>query len=62
QNIVLCDICPSWKSPISIAIENSDLLILMLQSEVSTTDVARILEIAPAMAKEHLLADESKGT
>ncbi|GJT69833.1 sulfite reductase [ferredoxin], chloroplastic [Tanacetum coccineum] len=61
QNIVLCDICPSWKSPISIAIENSDLLILMLQSEVSTTDAARILEIAPAMAKEHLLADESKG-
>ncbi|GJW13427.1 vacuolar protein sorting-associated protein 36, partial [Tanacetum coccineum] len=36
--------------------------ILMLQSGVSTTDAARILEIAPAMAKEHLLVDESKGT
>nr|GEZ11969.1 cellulose synthase A catalytic subunit 3 [UDP-forming]-like [Tanacetum cinerariifolium] len=32
-----------------------------LQSEVSTTNAARILGIAPAMAKENLLASESKG-
>nr|GEX73757.1 E3 ubiquitin-protein ligase At1g63170-like [Tanacetum cinerariifolium] len=31
-----------------------------LQSGVSTTNAARILGIAPAMAKEHLLAAESK--
>ncbi|GJU75650.1 vacuolar protein sorting-associated protein 36 [Tanacetum coccineum] len=32
-----------------------------LQSGVSATDAARTLGIAPAMAKEHLLAAESKG-
>ena len=33
-----------------------------LQTGVSATDAARTLGIAPAMAKEHLLAAESKGT
>nr|GEV61771.1 vacuolar protein sorting-associated protein 36 [Tanacetum cinerariifolium] len=32
-----------------------------LQSGVSASDAARTLGIAPAMAKEHLLAAESKG-
>ncbi|KAM0063355.1 putative winged helix-like DNA-binding domain superfamily, Snf8/Vps36 family [Helianthus debilis subsp. tardiflorus] len=32
-----------------------------LKTGVSATDAARTLGIAPAMAKEHLLAAESKG-